>query len=78
MKITPFNVKPHRWYLGLAEEKVLVLTPADKPGSLAFIASKLAEMGINIRHAYAGAGDKGKTRMYLGVSDLTQARKALR
>src|SRR5437667_4239804 len=60
------------------EEKVLVLTLADKPGSLAFIASKLAAMGINIRHAYAGAGDKGKTRMYLGVSDLTQARKALR
>jgi len=66
-----------------AEEKVLVLTLVDKPGSLAFIASKLAEMGINIRHAYAGAADagaadKGKIKMYLGVSDLTQARKALR
>jgi hypothetical protein len=75
VKITPFNVKPHRWYLGLAEEKVLVLTPADKPGSLAFIASKLADLGINIRHAYAGAAD---TKRYLGVSDLTQARKGLR
>ena len=66
-----------------AEEKVLVLTLVDKPGSLAFIASKLAEMGINIRHACAGAADagaadKGKIKMYLGVSDLTQARKALR
>src|SRR5437016_12667256 len=61
-----------------AEEKVLVLTLVDKPGSLAFIASKLAEMGINIRHAYAGAADTGKIKMYLGVSDLTQARKALR
>ena len=53
---------------------------------MAFIASKLAEMGINIRHAYAGAADagaadagaadKGKIKMYLGLSDLTQARKA--
>src|SRR5438552_5879609 len=69
-----------------AEEKVLVLTLVDKPGSLAFIASKLAEMGINIRHAYAGAADagaadagaadKGKIKMYLGLSDLPQARKA--
>src|SRR6266581_307268 len=42
-----------------AEEKVLVLTLVDKPESLAFIASKLAEIGINTRHAYAGAADAG-------------------
>ena len=45
-----------------AEEKVLVLTLVDKPGSLAFIASKLAEIGINTRHAYAGAADAGKSK----------------
>ena len=62
-----------------AEEKVLVLTLADKPGSLAFIASKLADLGINIRHACAGAADtRREIRMYLGVSDLTQAQKGLR
>jgi len=53
-----------------AEEKVLVLTLVDKPGSLAFIASKLAEMGINIRHAYAGPA----TREQLTREQLTRGR----
>ncbi len=67
----------HGWEA--TEEEVIVLTLADKPGTLAAVASKLGEAGINIRYAYTGpARAKGKTNTYLVVSDLPGAVKALR
>ncbi len=67
----------HGWEA--TEEEVIVLTLADTPGTLAAVASKLGEAGINIRYAYTGpARAKGKANTYLFVSDLPGAVKALR
>lgn len=63
----------------VAEEDVVVVTLADKPGTLGAAASKLGEAGINIQYAYTGPA-KGARRVntYLGVADVAQALKALR
>lgn len=62
-----------------SEEDVVVVTLADKPGSLGAAASKLGEAGVNIRYAYTGSAKSAtKVNTYFAVADLAEALKALR
>ena len=60
-----------------SEEDVLVVTVADKPGTLAQVAEKLAANGINIQSAYASGGGK-KVRLVMVVSDIARASRLVR
>ena len=63
----------------VTEQEVIALTLPDKPGSLAAVASKLGDAGIDIKYAYSGpAKVRGIARTYLAVSDLPGALKVLR
>lgn len=62
----------------VTEEDVIVLTLADKPGSLGPMASKLGKAGVNILYAYTGPLKAAKVNTYLAVTDLPAALKALR
>jgi len=63
----------------LTEEDVVVVTLADKPGSLGHVASKLGAAGINIDYAYTSRGKgAGKVNTYFGVADVEAALKELR
>jgi len=62
-----------------AEERdVLEIELADKPGALGQAATKLGEAGVNITHVFVGTGGARKATVFLGVSDLAAAAKALR
>lgn len=60
------------------EEEVLEVQMANKPGTLGDIAKKLGDAGVNIRYVFVGAGGGRKTTVYLAVSDLAAALKAIR
>ncbi len=63
----------------LTEEDVVVVTLADKPGSLGNVASKLGAAGINIDYAYTSrATGRGKVNTYFGVANVDTALKELR
>lgn len=58
---------------------VVVVTLADNPGSLAKVAQKLGDAGINIQYAYtSSAKGAGKVNTYFAVADVQAALKALR
>ncbi|HET7215619.1 MAG TPA: ACT domain-containing protein [Terriglobia bacterium] len=65
--------------LRVTEEQVLRLTLADKPGTLAKIADRLAQARINIDYSYATA-TRGERQfdLVLAVSDLVGALKVLK
>ncbi len=60
------------------ERDVIELEVADKPGAFAAAATKLGEAGVNITHVFVGTGGARKATVFLGVSDLAAATKALR
>ena len=61
------------------EETVVVVTLADKPGSLGAVASKLGKAGINIQYAYTGGAKAGgKVNTYFAVANVATALKRLR
>jgi len=60
------------------ERDVIELQLADKPGTLGVAAAKLGQAGVNITHVFVGTGGAKKATVYLGVSDLAAAAKALR
>ncbi len=62
-----------------SEEDVVAVTLPDKPGTLAAVASRLGNAGINIQYAFVGAA-KGarKVNCYMAVGDVAAALKALR
>lgn len=60
------------------ERDVLEISLADKPGALGVAATKLGKAGINITHVMVGTGAAKKATVFLGVSDLAAAAKALR
>lgn len=60
------------------EEEVLEVELADKPGSLARLATALGQAGIDIRYVYVGTAGARKATVFLGVSDLAGALKAAR
>lgn len=63
----------------MSEEDVVVVTLADKPGSLGSVASKLGAAGINIDYAYTSrAKGAGKVNTYFAVANVDAALKALR
>jgi hypothetical protein len=58
------------------EEKVLVLTRLDKPGSLTGVRRKLGRAGVRIEYAYSGpARARGKVTTYLAVSKRRKPRR---
>lgn len=62
-----------------AEERdVLEIELPDKPGALGEAAAALGEAGVNITHVFVGTGGARKATVFLGVSDLAAAVKALR
>ena len=62
----------------VVEDDVLMITGDNKPGSLAKIAHKLANVRINIEYAYcATPPDAKKGLLILRVSDAKKAMKAL-
>jgi len=58
------------------EEEVLEVELADRPGSLALVATALGQAGVDIRHLYVGTAGARKATVFLGVSDLPAALKA--
>ena len=70
-------ISAHGWES--TEEDVVQVTLADKPGTLANMASKLGAAGINIQYAYTGsAKSAAKVNSYFAVADVDAALKALR
>ncbi len=60
-------------------ENALVINAPDRPGTLARVARKLAQRGINIAYAYATVGGGAKrAAIVLGVSNPAKAAKAAR
>ncbi len=60
------------------EQEVLELELPDKPGALAEKATKLGKAGVNITHVFVGPGGARKATVFLGVSDIATALKAVR
>lgn len=60
------------------ELEVVELELADKPGALAEKATALGRAGVNITHVFVGTGGARKATIFLGVSDVALALKALR
>ncbi len=60
------------------ERDVLELELADKPGALAAAATRLGAAGVNITHVFVGTAGARKATVFLGVSDLAAAAKAMR
>ena len=60
------------------ERDVVEIELADKPGALAQAATKLGAAGVNITHVFVGTAGARKATVFLGVSDIAAATKALR
>ena len=60
------------------EDELVQVTLRHKPGALGEAAAKLGAAGINIDYAYAGHGRGSKVNLFLAVSDVAGALKALR
>jgi hypothetical protein len=56
-----------------ADRDVLVTEVEDRPGTMAEVARKLGDAGVNIEFAYTTFGG---VRLVLGVDDLDKARAA--
>lgn len=57
---------------------VLEVELPDRPGALGAMAGALGAAGVNVTHAFVGTGPARKAVVFLGVSDLKAAAKALR
>ena len=55
--------------------EVLEVQLADKPGSLAKVATALGKAGVDIGHLYVGSAGARKAAVFLGVSDMKAAVK---
>lgn len=64
--------------LDVEELDVVELELADKPGALAEKAMALGAAGVNITHLFVGTAGARKATVFLGVSDVGAALKALR
>ena len=60
------------------ELEVVEVELSDKPGTLAEKAVKLGKAGVNITHMFVGPGGARKATVFMGVSDIAAALKALR
>lgn len=67
----------HGWKT--AEDDVVEVTVADRPGALGDVADRLGQAGINILYAYVGTAQAArKVNLYLAVPDVKAAVRALR
>jgi hypothetical protein len=67
----------HGWKT--AEDPVVEVTIADKPGALGAVADRLGIAGVNIEYAYVGTAKSGsRVNLYLAVGDPSAALRALR
>ena len=60
------------------EEEVLEVEVSDWPGALGSVAQRLGDAGVNIKYVFVGPGGARKATVFLAVSDLKAALKALR
>ena len=60
------------------EQDLLEIELADKPGALGAATKKLGDAGVNITHVFVGTGGGRKATLFLAVSDIAAAMKALR
>jgi hypothetical protein len=60
------------------EEEVLEVQLADKPGALGEVAKTLGAAGVNIRSVFVGPASGKRATVFLAVSDVSAAMKALR
>jgi hypothetical protein len=59
--------------IGFLEEEVAVIEMYNRPGAFGRVATRLAESGIDIKHAYASTAPFAWTRVLVAVSDLPRA-----
>jgi hypothetical protein len=64
--------------LEVEEKDVLEIEIPDRPGALGAAATALGEAGVNITYVFLGTGVARRSTVFLGVSDLPRALKALR
>lgn len=64
--------------LEVEEKDVLEIELPDRPGALGAAATALGEAGVNIDYVFVGTGAARRSTVFLGVSDLPRAMKALR
>jgi len=62
----------------VTEQDVIEVALADKPGALAEKAVALGRAGVNITHVFVGPGGARKATVFLGVTDVAAALKAVR
>ena len=60
------------------EEEVLEVELSDEPGALGFAAKALGNAGVNIKYVFVGPGTGRKATVFLAVSDMAAAMRALR
>jgi hypothetical protein len=60
------------------EGEVVEVELANRPGSLADVSKRLGDAGVNIEYVFVGTGTARRVKLYLGVSDVAAALKALR
>lgn len=60
------------------EKEVLEIELSDKPGALGEVGRKLGQAGVNVEYVYLGTAGARKATVFLGVSDVGKAMKALR
>lgn len=60
------------------EEEVLELELLHRPGALGEVSQVLGESGVNIRYVFIGPAGSKKATVFLAVSDMHAALKALR
>lgn len=61
----------------VVETEVLLLTLANKPGTLADVASKLSEAHVNIEYSYGSTGADDAGILVMRVDGVEKAKKAL-
>jgi hypothetical protein len=67
----------HGWKI--TEDEVVEVTMSDRPGALGAVADRLGRAGVNVHYAYVGtARSANKLNLYLSVSDVAAALRALR
>jgi hypothetical protein len=64
--------------LRVEEEEILEVQLADRPGAMGDVAGVLGTAGVNIRYVFVGTARGRKVTVYLAVSDMVAALKALR
>jgi hypothetical protein len=59
------------------EEEVIELQMTNEPGALGEVAKQLGDAGVNIKYVFVGAGGGRKATVFLAVSDVARALRAL-